>query len=59
MDDLRRVAADAASTARERLRADIEQDEMDTTPFAGILSGEVDAEMARHAAGCAGRAGHA
>ena len=47
VDDLRRVAADDGSMARERLRSDLEQAGMDGTPFAGILSGEVDAEMAR------------
>ena len=47
VDDLRRVAADDGSMARERLRSDLEQAGMDVTPFAGILSGEVDAERAR------------
>ena len=47
VDDLRRVAADDGSMARERLRSEIEQAGMDGTPFAGILSGEVDVEMAR------------
>ena len=47
VDDLRRVAADDGSMARERLRSDLEQAGMDGTPFAGILSGEVDVEMAR------------
>ena len=47
VDDLRRVAADDGSIARERLRADLEQSGRDATPFAAILSGEVDAEGAR------------
>lgn len=47
MDDLRRVAADDGSIARDRLRADLEQSGRDATPFAAILSGEVDAEGAR------------
>ncbi|WP_297261795.1 sigma 54-interacting transcriptional regulator [uncultured Desulfovibrio sp.] len=47
VDDLRRVAADDGSMARESLRSDLEQAGMDATPFAGILSGEVDAERAR------------
>lgn len=47
VDDLRRVAADDGSVARERLRSDLEQSGMDATPFAGILSGEVDTEKAR------------
>ena len=47
VDDLRRVAADDGSMARESLRSEIEQAGMDGTPFAGILSGEVDVEMAR------------
>ena len=47
VDDLRRVAADDGSIARDRLRADLEQSGRDATPFATILSGEVDAEGAR------------
>lgn len=47
VDDLRRVAADDGSIARDRLRADLEQSGRDATPFAAILSGEVDAEGAR------------
>ena len=47
VDDLRRVAADDGSIARDRLRADLEQSGLDATPFAVILSGEVDAEGAR------------
>lgn len=47
MDDLRRVAADDGSIARERLRADLEQSGMDVAPLAGILSGAVDVEGAR------------
>ena len=47
VDDLRRVAVDDGSIARERLRADLEQSGMDATPLAGILSGELDAEGAR------------
>ena len=47
VDDLRRVAADEGSIARDRLRADLEQSGRDATPFAAILSGEVDAEGAR------------
>ena len=47
VDDLRRVAADDGSIARDRLRADLEQSGLDATPFAAILSGEVDAEGAR------------
>ena len=47
VDDLRRVAADDGSIARDRLRADLEQSGRDATPFTAILSGEVDAEGAR------------
>lgn len=47
VDDLRRVAADDGSIARDRLRADLEQSGLDATPFAAILSGEVEAEGAR------------
>lgn len=47
VDDLRRVAADDGSIARDRLRADLEQSGLDATPFAVILSGDVDAEGAR------------
>lgn len=47
VDDLRRVAEDNGSIARERLRTDLEQSGRDATPFAAILSGEVDAEGAR------------
>lgn len=47
VDDLRRVAADDGSIARDRLRADLEQSGRDATPFAAILSGEMDAEGAR------------
>lgn len=47
VDDLRRVAADDGSIARDRLRADLEQSGLDATPFTAILSGEVGAEGAR------------
>lgn len=47
VDDLRRVAADDGSIARDRLRADLEQSGCDATPFTAILSGEVGAEGAR------------
>lgn len=47
VDDLRRVAADDGSIARDRLRADLEQSGLDATPFTAILSGEVEAEGAR------------
>lgn len=47
VDDLRRVAADDGSIARDRFRADLEQSGLDATPFAAILSGEVEAEGAR------------
>lgn len=47
VDDLQRVAKDDGSIARDRLRADFEQSGRDATPFAAILSGEVDAEGAR------------
>lgn len=47
VDDLRRVADDDGSIARERLRSDLEQVGMDMEPFAGLLSGEIDAEGAR------------
>lgn len=47
VDDLRRVAADDGSIARDRLRADLEQSGLDATPFTVILSGEVEAEGAR------------
>ena len=47
VDDLRRVAADDGSIARERLRADMEQAGIDSAELAAILSGEVDAEGAR------------
>lgn len=47
VDDLRRVAADDGSIARKRLCADLEQSGLDATPFAAILSGEVDAEGGR------------
>lgn len=47
VDDLRRVAADDGSIARDRLRADLEQSGLDATPFAAILSGDVDGEGAR------------
>lgn len=47
VDDLQRVAQDDGTLARERLRMDIEAAGMDAAPFAGILSGEVDAEGAR------------
>lgn len=47
VDNLRRVAADDGSIARDRLRADLEQSGRDATPFAAILFGEVDAEGAR------------
>lgn len=47
VDDLRRVAADDGSIARERLRADMEQAGIDSAELAAILSGEVEAEGAR------------
>lgn len=47
VDDLRRVAENDGSIARDRLRADLEQSGLDATPFAAILSGEVEAEGAR------------
>ena len=47
VDDLRRVAADDGSIARDRLRADLEQSGLNATPFTVILSGEVEAEGAR------------
>lgn len=47
VDDLRRVAADDGSIARERLRADREQAGIDSAELAGILSGDVDEEGAR------------
>ena len=47
VDDLRRVAADDGSIARDRLRADLEQSGLNATPFAAILSGDVDGEGAR------------
>ena len=47
VDDLLRISQDDGSIARERLRSDIEQSGMDSAPFAGILSGEIDANAAR------------
>ena len=47
VDDLRRVAENDGSIARDRLRADLEQSGLDATPFAAILSGDVDGEGAR------------
>ena len=47
VDDLRRVAADDGSIARERLRADMEQVGIDSAELAAILSGDVDGEGAR------------
>ena len=47
VDDLRRVAADDGSIARERLRADMEQVGIDSAELAAILSGDVDGENAR------------
>lgn len=47
VDDLRRVAADDGSIARERLRADMEQAGIDSAELAAILSGDVDGEGAR------------
>lgn len=47
VDDLRRVAADDGSIARERLRADLEQAGIDSAELAAILSGDVDGERAR------------
>lgn len=47
VDDLRRVAADDGSIARERLRADMEQAGIDSAELAAILSGDVDGENAR------------
>lgn len=47
VDDLRRVAADDGSIARERLRADMEQAGIDSAELAAILSGDVDGEKAR------------
>lgn len=47
VDDLRRVAADDGSIARERLRADMEQAGIDSAELAAILSGDVDGERAR------------
>lgn len=47
VDDLRRVAADDGSIARERLRADMEQAGIDSAELASILSGDADGEGAR------------
>lgn len=47
VDDLRRVAADDGSIARERLRADMEQAGIDSAELAAVLSGGVDGENAR------------
>ena len=47
VDDLRRVAADDGSIARERLRADMEQAGIDSAELAAVLSGDVDGENAR------------
>ena len=47
VDDLRRVAADDGSIARERLRADMEQAGIDSAELAAILSGDADGEGAR------------
>ena len=47
VDDLRRVAADDGSIARERLRADMEQVGIDSAELAAILSSDVDGEGAR------------
>lgn len=47
VDDLRRVAADDGSIARERLRADMEQVGIDSAELASILSGDADGEGAR------------
>lgn len=47
VQELDQIAQDDGSIARERLRSDLEQAQMDAASFAGLLDGSVDTEGAR------------
>ena len=47
VQELDQIAQDDGSIAKERLRSDLEQAQMDAAPFTGLLDGSVDTEGAR------------